>query len=483
MRNASPPGTDGARRAPGAYRVLARTYRPRSFADMVGQETLVRTLTHAFESGRVAHAFLLTGVRGIGKTTTARLLARALNCTGPEGDGGPTIAPCGACDSCRAIDADRHPDVLELDAASRTGVDDMRALIDGVRYAPVAGRTKVYILDEVHMLSRSAFNALLKTLEEPPPHVVFVFATTEVRKLPLTVLSRCQRFDLRRVEPAELTRHLGAVAAREGGDVQDGALALLARAADGSVRDGLSLLDQALAQAGEGPVTEDAVRDMLGLADRGRILDLFESLLKGDVAAALGNLRAQHAAGADPAALLRDLLELAHWLTRLAAVPDAADAAARTRAEQERGRTLAARLSMPVLGRAWQMLLKGLEETQLAPDPLAAAEMVLVRLAYVAELPPPAEVVEHLRTSAPAEPAPAKPAPAPELGAGAVDMAPAAVTVADFSAARDRRRREAEREPAVRAVLEAFPGARIRRIRDLAPAAETAGDRKGETEP
>ena len=402
---------------PSAYRVLARKYRPSVFDDLVGQEILVRTLTHAFESGRIAHAFLLTGVRGIGKTTTARLIARALNCT--AGDG-PTMSPCGDCESCRTIAEDRHVDVLEMDAASRTGVDDMRGVIDSVRYAPVSARTKVYIIDEVHMLSKSAFNALLKTLEEPPPHVVFVFATTEVRKLPLTVLSRCQRFDLRLVEPAVLGAHLEKIAGKEGVEATAPALALLTRAAQGSVRDALSLLDQAIV-SGDGEVTEAVVQEMLGLADRGRTLDLFEALLTGDIASALENLRHQFAYGADPLVVLQDLLELTHWLTRLKAVPGAADVDARTQAEQERGADIADKVPMSVLVRFWQMLLKGLGESQVAPDPITAVEMILVRLAYVADLPVPAEIAGKL-TAVPASKVAVTPAPGaqadPPAGSG-----------------------------------------------------------------
>ena len=378
-----------------AYRVLARKYRPQVFSELVGQDVLVRTLTNAFDQDRIAHAFLLTGVRGVGKTTTARIIGRALNCIGPDGKGGPTVTPCGACHPCQEIAGARHVDVLEMDAASHTGVDDIRELIDGVRYAPASARYKVYIIDEVHMLSKNAFNALLKTLEEPPPHVKFVFATTEVRKLPLTVLSRCQRFDLRRVEPEMLANHMAIIAEAEGAAAKPAALALLARAAEGSVRDGLSLLDQAIAH-GSGKITEDAVNEMLGLADRGRTLDLFDSLMGGDIAAALENLRGQFDLGGDPVLVLHDLLELAHWLTRLKAVPQADDAATRTTADHDRGVAMAAKVSMAALARTWQMLLKGLKEAQAAPNPLTATEMVLVRLAYVADLPAPAELVERL---------------------------------------------------------------------------------------
>ena len=406
---------DSRRATAQGYRVLARKYRPQTLGELVGQDVLVRTLTNAFQSGRIAHAYLLTGVRGVGKTTTARIIARAMNCTGPDGKGGPTVSPCGVCADCRAIADDRSVDVLEIDAASHTGVDDIRALTEGARYAPVSARTKVYILDEVHMLSKQAFNALLKTLEEPPPRVTFVFATTEARKLPLTILSRCQRFDLRRVEPGLLAQHLTGIAAKEGFAIDAGAAALLGRAADGSVRDGLSLLDQAMAlapggqapgaQGGEehGAIGQSLVQEMLGLADRSRTLDLFDVLMAGDVPGALSNLREQYDLGADPVLVLQDLLDVVHWLTRLKAVPGQMDRNTRTAAEQERGRAVAAKVAMPVLARAWQMVLKGLAEAGVAPDPMAAVEMVLVRLAYVADLPSPADVVEKLtavRTSA-----------------------------------------------------------------------------------
>jgi DNA polymerase-3 subunit gamma/tau len=391
-----------------AYRVLARKYRPGSFAALIGQEAMVRTLTNAFRQGRLAHAFILTGVRGVGKTTTARIIAKALNCIGPDGNGGPTIEPCGQCPHCIAIAADRDVDVIEMDAASRNGIDEIRELIDGVRYRPVAARFKVYILDEVHMLTKQAFNALLKTLEEPPEHVKFVFATTEIRKVPVTVLSRCQRFDLRRVEHAELARHLGAVAEAEGATVPPEALALLARAADGSVRDGLSLLDQAIAH-GAGAPSAEQVRDMLGLADRAQILDLFDLLMKGEIRAGLALLAELYRSGADPVVVLQDLLETCQWLTRLK-IDAEAEGALASDAERARGRAIAGQLAMPVLTRAWQMLLKGLAETQAAPLPLAAAEMALIRLAYAADLPSPADLVRQLRAD-PARPAPA-PAPA-----------------------------------------------------------------------
>jgi DNA polymerase-3 subunit gamma/tau len=378
-----------------AYRVLARKYRPADFSELIGQDAMVRILTNAIKSGRIAHAFMLTGVRGVGKTTTARIVARALNCTGPDGKGGPTAEPCGQCADCRAIAEDRHVDVIEMDAASRTGVDNIRDLTDGVRYKPVSARYKVYIIDEVHMLSTGAFNALLKTLEEPPPHVKFVFATTEIRKVPVTVLSRCQRFDLRRVDHETLAKHFAAIAEKECIAIDPAAVALIARAADGSVRDGLSLLDQAIALGGE-RIDEARVRDMLGLADRLAVFDLFEAVLRGDLNAALARLGELYRAGADPAVVIEDLLTLTHWLTRVKLSPEAADRPDVPEAEAKRGKALAQTLGMALLTRAWQILLKGLRETQGAPQPIQAAEMVLVRLAYAADLPDPAELVRRL---------------------------------------------------------------------------------------
>jgi DNA polymerase-3 subunit gamma/tau len=385
------------------YRVLARKYRPANFSQLIGQDALVRTLTNAIKSGRLAHAFLLTGVRGVGKTTTARIIARALNCTGPDGTGGPTIDPCGVCDHCRAIAEDRDVDVMEMDAASRTGVNDMREILDGVRYLPVSARFKIYIIDEVHMLSNHAFNALLKTLEEPPEHVKFVLATTEIRKIPVTVLSRCQRFDLRRVDAEILQAHFAAIAKTEKVTIDPPALGLIARAADGSVRDGLSLLDQAIAHAdateGKDPiVTETQVRAMLGLADRIRIFDLFEALMGGRIAPALDILTDLHKLGTDPAIVLSDLLDVTHWITRLKLAPAGAGGGAVAEAERVKGIELAANLSMAVLTRTWQMLLKGLNEVKGAAAPLQAAEMVLVRLAFAADLPSPADLVNQLRS-------------------------------------------------------------------------------------
>jgi DNA polymerase-3 subunit gamma/tau len=378
------------------YRVLARKYRPATFADLVGQEALVRTLTNAIDSGRLAHAFILTGVRGVGKTTTARIIARALNCVGADGKGGPTPAPCGVCAQCTAIAQDRHVDVIEMDAASRTGVVDIRELIEGVRYRPVQARYKIYIIDEVHMLSNSAFNALLKTLEEPPEHVVFIFATTEIRKVPVTVLSRCQRFDLRRLTTEDLQRLFSGIVEKEGVSVAPEALAMIARAADGSARDGLSLLDQAIALGGGTTVDGAQVQAMLGLADRARIFDLFEALVAGKVPESLDIVADLYAAGADPAVVVQDLLELAHFLTRAKLVPQALDAPGLPETERLRGRELSQQLSLAALARIWQMLLKGLGEVQSAPVPLQAAEMALIRLAYVSDLPTPGELVERL---------------------------------------------------------------------------------------
>ena len=395
----------------GNYRVLARKYRPARFADLIGQDVLVRTLTNAFAANRLAHAWLLTGVRGVGKTTTARILARALNCVGADGSvGSPAAEPCGRCEHCVAIGEDRHVDVLEMDAASRTGVDDVREIVDSVRYAPSTARFKVYIVDEVHMLSTAAFNALLKTLEEPPERVKFVFATTEARKIPVTVLSRCQRFDLRRVDAARLAEHLAAVAKREDAAVEADALALIARAADGSVRDGLSLLDQATGDAAGATVSAAAVRDMLGLADRERVFDLLEGVLDGGLPGALDLLAEQYAAGADPSAVLEDMLALAHWLTRLKLTPDAAGDPGLPEAERVRGRALAGKLAVSELTRCWQILLKGLAEARMAPAPLQAAEMVLIRLAHAAALPSPADLVRRLDDAGGA-PAPAAGAP------------------------------------------------------------------------
>jgi DNA polymerase-3 subunit gamma/tau len=379
-----------------SYRVLARKYRPATFDDLIGQDAMVRTISNAFETSRIPQAWILTGVRGVGKTTTARILARALNYELPDGSvAGPTVKMPGLGLHCQAIMESRHLDVIEMDAASHNGVDDVRQINDAVRYAPVQARYKVYILDEVHMLSPQAFNALLKTLEEPPPHAKFIFATTEIRKVPITVLSRCQRFDLRRVEAGLLVKHLEGIAAKEVITIEPEALALIARAAEGSVRDSLSLFDQAIAHAA-GPVRAEDVRQMLGLADRTRTIDLFEALMRGDVAAALNELRAQYDTGADPAVVLTDVAEFTHFVTRVKVVPAVADDLALIEVERTRGRAFAEKLSMRVLSRTWQMLLKGITEVQAAGRPVAAAEMVLVRIAYAADLPTPDEVIRSI---------------------------------------------------------------------------------------
>src|SRR5262245_9017293 len=383
------------REAAEGYRVLARKYRPRDFSGLIGQEALVRTLRNAIAQGRLAHGFMLTGVRGVGKTTTARILARCFNCIGADGNSGPTAEPCGQCEHCRAIAEDRHVDVIEMDAASRTGVDDVRQIIDSVRYTPVSARFKVYVIDEVHMLSKPAFNALLKTLEEPPAHVKFIFATTEINKVPVTVLSRCQRFDLRRIEAQELADYFLKIAAAEGAKITPTAAAMIARAADGSARDGLSLLDQAIALS-HGEINEDEVRDMLGLADRTQLIDLYDDVLKGKAAEALQRLNTMHQAGADAAVVLQDMLELTHWLTRAKITPEPLSDPATPEAERAWGAKVTPDLSVSVLARLWQMLLKGLGEVQAAPQPLAAAEMVLIRLMHAAHMPDPADLVRHL---------------------------------------------------------------------------------------
>ena len=382
------------------YQVLARKYRPETFADLVGQDAMVRTLRNAFEADRIAQAFIMTGIRGTGKTTTARIIAKGMNCIGPDGQGGPTTDPCGQCEHCVAISQGRHVDVLEMDAASRTGVGDIREIIDSVAYRAASARYKIYIIDEVHMLSTSAFNALLKTLEEPPAHVKFIFATTEIRKVPVTVLSRCQRFDLRRIEPEVMIAMLRRIADAEGAQITDEALALITRAAEGSARDAQSLLDQAISH-GAGETTADQVRAMLGLADRGRVLDLFEMIMAGDAAGALSELGSQYADGADPLAVLRDIAEITHWISVIRITPEAADDPTVSPEERSRGRDLADRLSMPVLTRMWQMGLKALEEVGSAPNAMMAAEMAIIRMTHVADMPTPGELVAKLKDQTP----------------------------------------------------------------------------------
>ncbi len=407
------------------YQVLARKYRPATFADMVGQDAMVRTLKNAFEADRIAHAFVMTGVRGVGKTTTARIIAKGMNCIGTDGKGGPTIEPCGQCEPCIAIAEGRHVDVMEMDAASRTGVGDIREIIDSVHYRAASARYKIYIIDEVHMLSTNAFNALLKTLEEPPEHVKFIFATTEIRKIPVTVLSRCQRFDLRRIEPEDTIAYLRKLADAEGVEISGDALALLTRAAEGSMRDAISLLDQSIAH-GAGETSVDQVRAMLGLADRGRVLDLFDQIMKGDADAALNELSSQYADGADPMAVLRDLAEITHWTSVLKITPDAADDPTISPDERDRGTAMAGRLPMRALTRMWQMLLKSLEEVAHAPNAMMAAEMAIIRLTHVADLPSPEDLIRKLRnTPQPDAHAGAPPSQSPS-GSGSHPMAKSA---------------------------------------------------------
>ena len=382
--------------APQHYQVLARKYRPETFTDLIGQDAMVRTLENAFKADRIAQAFIMTGIRGTGKTTTARIIAKGMNCIGPNGSDGPTTEPCGQCENCIAIMAGRHVDVLEMDAASNTSVNDIREIIDGVHYRAATARYKIYIIDEVHMLSNSAFNALLKTLEEPPKHVKFIFATTEIRKVPVTVLSRCQRFDLRRIEPENMITMLRKIARCEKAEIADDALALIIRAAEGSARDATSLLDQAISH-GAGKTTADQVRVMLGLADRGRVLDLFDMILKGNAAGALNELGGQYADGADPVAVLRDLAEITHWVSVVKITPETAEDPTISTDERQRGQKMAEALPMRALTRLWQMLLKALEEVATAPNTMMAAEMAVIRLTHVADLPSPEELVRKLQ--------------------------------------------------------------------------------------
>ncbi|MDB9946165.1 DNA polymerase III subunit gamma/tau [Ascidiaceihabitans sp.] len=398
-----------------AYQVLARKYRPETFVDLVGQEAMVRTLKNAFEADRIAQAFMMTGIRGTGKTTTARIIAKGMNCIGPDGAGKPTTEPCGQCEHCTAIMEGRHVDVMEMDAASNTGVANIREIIDSVHYRAASARYKVYIIDEVHMLSTGAFNALLKTLEEPPAHVKFIFATTEIRKVPVTVLSRCQRFDLRRIEPEVMIALMQKIAGAENAQIADDALALIARAAEGSARDATSLLDQAISH-GAGETSADQVRAMLGLADRGRVLDLIDMVLRGDAAGALTELSSQYADGADPMAVIRDLAEITHWVSVVKITPEAAEDPTVSPDERARGLAMAENLPMRVLTRLWQMLLKSLDEVAAAPNAMMAAEMAIIRLTHVADLPSPEELVRKINNATP-------PPPPPNGGGGG--MAPA----------------------------------------------------------
>ena len=411
----------------GQYQVLARKYRPETFADLVGQDAMVRTLKNAFAANRIAQAFIMTGIRGTGKTTTARIIAKGMNCIGTDGNGGPTTEPCGQCEHCLAIMEGRHVDVMEMDAASRTGVGDIREIIDSVQYRAASARYKIYIIDEVHMLSTSAFNALLKTLEEPPAHVKFIFATTEIRKVPVTVLSRCQRFDLRRIEPEVMIALLRKIATAENAQIAEDALALITRAAEGSARDATSLLDQAISH-GAGETTADQVRAMLGLADRGRVLDLMDMILRGDAAAALSELSSQYAEGADPLAVLRDLAEITHWVSVVKITPDAAEDPTISPDERARGQQMAEALPMRVLTRMWQMLLKALEEVAAAPNAMMAAEMAVIRLTHVADLPSPEELIRKLQDMPPPPPGGGGGMPMQSMGAPAAGGASAVTT-------------------------------------------------------
>jgi DNA polymerase-3 subunit gamma/tau len=408
-----------------AYRVLARKYRPASFDALLGQDAMVRTLANAIARDRLAQAWLLTGVRGVGKTSTARIIAKALNCIGADGTGGPTISPCGVCEPCTAIAAGRHIDVIEMDAASNTSIDDVREIIEAVRYATVSARFKIYIIDEVHMLSKNAFNALLKTLEEPPPHVKFIFATTEVGKVPVTVLSRCQRFDLRRIPAETLAAHFAAIIVAEGAQAEPEAMALIAHAAEGSVRDGLSVLDQAIAHSG-GHVTAAAVREMLGLADRGAVRRLFGHVLAGDVTATLAAIAEQYDLGLDPENLVRELLELVHAITRARLAPQGSLAhdPALSAEEQAQLHSWAQALSFPALHRLWQLLLKGLAEVQAAPVPLQAAEMALLRIIHASDLPDPADLARRILEGGTLPAAPPAARAAENAGALAASLLP-----------------------------------------------------------
>ena len=460
------------------YRVLARKYRPSDFKALVGQEPMVRTLTNAFESGRIAQAWMLTGVRGVGKTTTARILARALNYKTDNIDQ-PSVDLSAPGEHCQAILEGRHVDVIEMDAASHTGVDNMRDILERVHYAPVSARYKVYIIDEVHMLSGGAFNAMLKTLEEPPPHVKFIFATTEIRKVPITILSRCQRFDLRRIDASLIKQDLARIGGLEGVETEDDALAMIARAAEGSMRDAQSIFDQAIAHS-SGKVTAQTVRDMLGLADRAQIIDLFEHIMKGDTAAALAQFRTLYDAGAEPAAVLTSLAEFCHLVTRLRFVSGAADDAALSEDERTRGAEFSAKLSVRVLSRAWQMLLKGITEVQGSTQPVSAAEMVLIRLAHAADLPTLDEALAGIGRSGPgaAQPSPNGSARASEPAAAPASAVASSRLASQPGGAQTMRLVEPQHapQPAPEARVEAAPQVEINSLADIAALADANRD-------
>jgi DNA polymerase-3 subunit gamma/tau len=412
------------------YKVLALKYRPDNFDNLIGQEVLVRTITNAINTNHIANAFLLTGIRGVGKTTTARIIARVLNCIGEDGKGGATPSPCGVCVNCKSIKEDRHPDVLEMDAASRTGIDDIREIIENARYLPTMARYKIYIIDEVHMLSKNAFNALLKTLEEPPAHVKFIFATTEIRKIPITILSRCQRFDLRRIDNETLVPFLEKIAANENAEVERGALEMIAHASEGSVRDSLSLLDQAISHS-DSKVTAEMARDMLGLADKTKVIDIFDNIAKGETATALAVLKELYDASADPILVAQDLLEFTYLVTKLKIMPKLVLTGFVPENEYVRAKDMSEKLGMAYLTRCWQMLLKGLNEAKVSPDTFCAIEMILIRLAYISEAPSPAALIKNLQDKGPqqsfvASPVMRESAPAP--------ITEAKIEIKDFNA-------------------------------------------------
>ena len=408
------------------YVILARKYRPQNFDDLLGQDALVQTLTNAIQNNRLHHAYILTGIRGVGKTSTARIIAKALNCIGPDGKGGPTVHPCGVCENCKAITAGRHIDVMELDAASRTGVDDIREILDGVRYKPTNARYKIYIIDEVHMLSKNAFNALLKTLEEPPSHVIFIFATTEIRKVPVTILSRCQRFDLQRLKIEELMKMFHKIIEAEKINAEEEALLMLAKAADGSARDATSLLDQAIS-LGLGNVKVDVVKNMIGIADRSTTFELFESLTSGQVDHAVELLRQQYSNGANPSTILQDLIGVTHLVAKTRIIPSSLDDPSLSEEERTFAKKMAAAVSIAILAKIWQMMIKGISEMQIAPVQIDALEMILIRIAYAANLPTPAEILADVKKNSNLAPAAQNIAPSRPLPNVLQNAAPAPV--------------------------------------------------------